>query len=181
MKNKPAANASKLLTVNIEAAKFHLTIHKLCAENVTQVRVGSTIEHHRFQRAPMLRCKHDVYIPDEGTELAWSCTLCYPAGHPEAQTAAPVFNRRNSLNLTSTGKLPKCLDCDSILTVSSGGKCRHCGKEYELLAPEHLRANNSQPGSCPECGSGVHYIGKTKRTWVCADCCHAYNAPKRLE
>lgn len=129
----------------------------------------------------MKRCQHGVYAPDEGTELAWSCVACYPEGHPYAALTPPMFNRRNSMRLSETGRLPKCPKCDSILAVSQGGVCRHCGTEYEIQAPSHLRANNSQPGICPACGSGVHVACSIRKEWECADCGHRYSAPKKLD
>lgn len=129
----------------------------------------------------MHRCKHDIYNPDVESELAWACTSCYPQGHPDADATMPHFNRRSSLNLTETGKLPKCPGCGSIIAISHGGVCKHCGVQYEIQAPEHLRANNIQAGICPDCGSGVHMEGKNKRIWICADCDKEYPAPKRVE
>lgn len=180
MNVKRAASVSNRLTVNIKAEKLASKTARLCVKNATQDLVVNTIEHLRFQGIPMRRCQHGVFNPDEGTELAWSCSLCYPQGHP-SNSAMPQFNRRNSMSLTETGKLPKCPKCESILAVSRGGVCRHCGTEYEIQAPSHLRANNAQPGICPACGSGVHFTGRTKREWECADCGHHYTAPKKVE
>jgi uncharacterized protein (DUF983 family) len=129
----------------------------------------------------MRRCRHDIYNPDLDSELAWSCTLCYPCGHPDSKSSLPLFNRRNAMSLTETGRLPKCPQCESILAVSRGGVCLHCGIEYEIVAPSHLRANNSQPGVCSSCGSGVHFVGRSKKEWICVDCNHHYSAPKGIE
>lgn len=84
--------------------------------------------------------------------------------------------------MTETGQLPKCPNCQgtSILAVSNGGKCVICHSEFEIIAPTNLRANNKQPGVCPNCGSGVHYE-VDRKTWKCADCDTKYKAPKRVE
>jgi ribosomal protein L37AE/L43A len=126
----------------------------------------------------MRRCEHGVYWP-EGHAIAFCCEFCNPLGNPGQ--ASPTFNRRGSLALTTTGKLPKCPNCqgNSILTVSNGGKCTICKTEFDLTAPTKLRANNRQPGVCPECGSGVHFQVSNKE-WKCADCDTTYRAPKRL-
>lgn len=125
----------------------------------------------------MNKCVHGVYDPHGDGAY---CQSCNPAGNPDIQ-AAPTFNRRGSLALTTTGKLPKCPTCqgNSILTVSNGGKCTICKTEFDLTAPTNLRANNRQPGVCPECGSGVHFE-VDRKTWKCADCDTQYKAPKRL-
>lgn len=126
---------------------------------------------------PIKRCKHGVYDP-HGTGVY--CGICNPLLH-ELVSQAPKFNRRGAMTLTETGKLPKCPDCGSILTVSGGGVCKHCGKEYEIQAPQNLRANNTQPGICPDCGSGVHYTTDKARVWICADCGKDYDAPRTVK
>jgi hypothetical protein len=127
----------------------------------------------------MRRCEHGVYWP-EGHPVAFYCDKCNPGGNPEVKEA-PKFNRRGSLALTETGRLPKCPKCNgaSILTVSLDGKCVICDTEFEINTPHKLRANNSQPGLCPSCGSGVHFE-VDRRTWKCADCDTQYKAPKRI-
>lgn len=123
------------------------------------------------------KCEHGVYKPHE---LAEDCGLCNPDGNPNRTSSdTPHFNRRSALTMSSTGKLPHCPDCNTILTVSNGGKCIVCHGEFVIEAPEKLRANNKVPGLCPECSSGVHYE-KDAKTWVCCDCDFAYKAPKRM-
>src|SRR5258707_1046360 len=107
----------------------------------------------------MRKCEHGVYWP-QGQDVAEFCQFCNPATNDSPtdapKTAPIVFNRHGSLALTETGRLPKCPNCNgtSILAVSNGGKCIICHHEFEIKQPGKLRANNSQPGVCPECGSG---------------------------
>lgn len=127
------------------------------------------------------KCEHGVYDPHGDGAY---CQMCNPSTNIKALDATKSdlhFNRRSALSLTETGKLPKCSNCATILTVSNNGTCHVCGTEHTIDAPEHLRANNAQPGICPSCGSGVHYTTKTKRKWQCADCGREYVAPKRAE
>ena len=42
-------------------------------------------------------------------------------------------------------------------------------------------ANRRQAGSCPECGSTVHYETDKKSVWQCADCDTKFKAPKITE
>src|ERR1700674_4648796 len=128
----------------------------------------------------MRKCEHGIYWPD-GDAIALSCQSCNP--NPAASTLPadiPIFNRRGSLKLTVTGKLPKCPNCNdtSILAMSRDGICKSCGVQYEIVAATNLRANNAQLGLCDQCGSGVHYE-KDRKTWECADCGHLYRAPRR--
>jgi|SRR5579864_3115351 len=126
----------------------------------------------------MRKCEHGVYWPD-GDPVALYCTLCNPAGNPDAKKVLE-FNRRGSLQMTETGKLPRCPACHTaILAISNGGRCVVCKIEYDVVAPHKLRANNKQPGICPECGSGVH-TEESNRVWKCADCGTTFKAPKRL-
>lgn len=124
----------------------------------------------------MIKCEHGVYDPHGDGAY---CQLCNPNGNPE-RDAAPQFNRRSSLNITETGRLPHCPKCNGLLALSNGGKCSVCKEEYEIESPKNLRANNRQAGLCPDCASGVHYEIDSK-TWGCADCGTQYKAPKRLE
>jgi ribosomal protein L37AE/L43A len=129
----------------------------------------------------MRKCEHGIYLatPEEvASGKANYCTFCTPAGNPDAK---PVqFNRRGALQMTETGKLPRCPNCNNaILAISNGGKCVVCKEEFEINAPHKLRANNRQPGICPKCGSGVHKE-VDRRTWECADCGDRFKAPKRL-
>lgn len=130
----------------------------------------------------MNKCKHGVYDPHGDGAY---CQFCNPATNEvsEIPKETPMFNRRGSLNMTETGRLPKCPYCaaqgiTSILAVSNGGICAVCHNEFTILAPHNLRANNKQPGLCPQCGSGVHFE-KDRKTWKCADCDAEYKAPKR--
>ena len=129
----------------------------------------------------MTKCVHGVYDPHGDGAY---CQFCNPATNDTQgnQRAIPQFNRRGSLRLTETGRLPKCPSChgNSILAVSNGGKCTICKAEYDLVSPHKLRANNMQPGLCPGCGSGVHFE-VDRKTWRCADCDTQYRAPKRLQ
>lgn len=132
----------------------------------------------------MRRCTHGVYWPQD-QPIALFCQSCNPLTNlPESIASAvdtPKFNRRNALTITSTGKLPKCPVCqgNSILTVSNAGKCSICHTQFTIDAPQHLRANNHQPGICPNCQSGVHFEVDSK-TWKCADCDTNYKAPRRI-
>lgn len=123
------------------------------------------------------KCKHGIFWPLD-QEIALYCQSCNPAGNPDRDNDAPKFNRRGSLNMTETGKLPRCPNCEfAIITVSSGGQCPICKAEYTIEAPSHLRANNSQSGICLKCGSGVHY--DRGREWECSECGELYKAPRR--
>lgn len=128
----------------------------------------------------MRRCEHGTYWP-EAHAIAFACQFCNPLVNEPQEVAAdtPKFNRRGSMDMTETGKLPKCPNCkgDAILTVSKGGQCAICKFEFEIGVANHLRANNKQPGVCDECGSGVHFV-RSGRRWECADCGHVYKAPK---
>lgn len=134
----------------------------------------------------MRKCEHGVYWPEDQL-VAEYCQTCNPATNDLSKPDKkefPRFNRRGSLSMTETGKLPKCPVCaengiSSILTVSTGGICSVCHSEFVIQAPHNLRANNKQPGVCPECGSGVHF-DEGGRKWRCADCSNVYRAPKRI-
>ena len=93
------------------------------------------------------------------------------------------------------GTLPRCEH--SVYDPDGKGKSWGCGlcRAPNYLAPtkgftlprsssdplserDHLRANKHMPGSCPGCGSTIHFsINKT--TWVCADCDQDFPAPFR--
>lgn len=129
----------------------------------------------------MRKCEHGVYWPDDQA-TAESCQLCNPPIlASEGPAEVPIFNRRGSQAFTATGELPSCPNCGdetAILTISRQGSCIVCGQQYEIVAPVNLRANNRQPGICPGCGSGIHYVNGNR--WVCADCGEEYKAPKRI-
>lgn len=124
----------------------------------------------------MRRCDHGVYLP-EGETKAWGCQSCYPQGHPET-TKAPKFNRRSALDITSSGKLPKCPKCNVPISVALGG-CPDCGIAIENDGDQNLRANNKQQGICPSCSSGIHFETASGKKWECADCGEIYDAPSR--
>lgn len=123
------------------------------------------------------KCEHSVYIPP-GEQVARYCQGCNPETNdkPSITEVAPQFNRRGALAMTTTGKLPKCPQCGGILP-SSTDRCAICGSEYDVVAPEKLRANQNQRGICPTCGSGIHYEIDSK-LWKCAECYTEYRADK---
>lgn len=123
----------------------------------------------------MNRCEHGVYLPPGETKSP-GCQSCYP--HGRADEKVPKFNRRGALNITSTGKLPKCPNCQATVPASEN-KCVECGLEFQVEAAEGLRANNKQPGICPECSSGIHFETGNKKEWECADCGARYEAPRK--
>ena len=124
----------------------------------------------------MKRCQHGIYLPD-GMELSPGCQSCYPHGRPD-EVKTPKFNRRSALELTSTGKLPKCPKCGIPVSVALGG-CPECGIAFENDDEQKLRANNKQAGVCPECGSGTHFETTNKKEWECVDCGAVYPASAR--
>lgn len=130
----------------------------------------------------MRKCNHGIFWPED-QPVALYCQFCNPKTNDAPSIPGreiPKFNRRGSLSLTQTGRLPKCPNCKgtSLLTVSGGGVCSICKTEYEIIAPKNLRANIRQPGLC-ECGSGIHYERNDGKTWICADCGRSMKTPRR--
>lgn len=125
----------------------------------------------------MNKCKHGVYDPHGDGAY---CQSCNPATNDAVgnERAIPQFGRR-SAQITETGKLPRCSNCQGILATSNGGKCSICHTEHDLIGPTKLRANNHQSGTCPGCASSIHFVVNAK-TWKCADCGQDYKAPKRI-
>ena len=56
-----------------------------------------------------------------------------------------------------------------VIPVDSGTALNRDGK---------VHANKKEPGSCPSCGSRVHFESNGK-TWCCGECDHEYPAPVR--
>lgn len=132
------------------------------------------------------RCKHGVYLPpnDQESGLAWGCQLCYPAGHPETEGAeAPVLPRSSGDTLCRRDDARETCSCGNLRTYFTAN-CRHCGAAFpedSLRGREQGTANRRQAGSCPECGSTVHYETDKKSVWQCADCDTKFKAPKITE
>lgn len=168
--------------VNTIRAKSASRTRKRAAASATPATAESKTEVPVSNEAPtssdIRKCGHGVYWPEKQL-IAEDCQLCNPNGNPDrGEATTPHFNRRSSLTMSSTGKLPNCPSCGTILTVSNGGKCLVCHGEYIIDAPEKLRANNRVPGVCPECGAGVHFELNSKE-WQCAECDTVYKAPKQ--
>lgn len=126
----------------------------------------------------MRRCPHGIYLPD-GDEKAWGCQSCYPQGHLD--TPVPVLPRSSGdpLNSNRTESLPKC-ECGAI-ALSTRTRCGVCGLPYPYgLSDARTQgtANERAPGTCPDCGSNIHYETKKPSEWECADCGTKYPAPK---
>ena len=128
----------------------------------------------------MRRCQHGLYWP-EGHPIAFSCQACNPVITTEdaPPNSAPILMHRSALRARENGPLPGC-ECGG-MPVRTTGRCMKCDKPVFEVAPAgmRMRANRREPGECPECGSRVHYEGKDKRVWVCADCDAEFPAPSR--
>jgi ribosomal protein L37AE/L43A len=123
------------------------------------------------------RCTHGVYWP-KGDDKAYGCQACNPL--PTEKGRQPILPKYSNdpLNATKTEELEKC-KCGNIRTFSST-TCRVCGEPFEGDATERQQgaANSKTPGTCPDCGSTVHYVGPGKKEWTCADCGAVFPAPK---
>ena len=129
------------------------------------------------------RCEHGVYLP-EGQTKAWGCQGCYPEGHPEVDGQKLVLPR--SVNFSADIDINRCPKCSGPLLSSFGtanvGRCVSCNEDFviETRNPS-ARANTKQAGSCPECGSNIHYETSDKKFWTCADCANEYAAPRQVQ
>jgi len=128
----------------------------------------------------MAKCEHGSYIP-EGHTVAVYCRFCNPAGVADGPTPILPKSSGDALNIKRTDSRGSCASCGCI-RVYSMTKCPNpkCGADYptDKATREQLVANAKQEGSCPECGSTVHY--ESKDGWECCDCGKTYPAPKRL-
>lgn len=132
----------------------------------------------------MDRCAHGLYIPekDRPTGKSWGCQQCYPDGHPEA-TAVPVLPNvtNRPLAFRRSGEVETCASCGNVRTFFSD-ECRVCRAKFPEQPfddSDPLSGGRHLISGCPSCGSNVHYEGKRKSVWVCADCGAEYRARRK--
>src|SRR5258708_5460413 len=119
-----------------------------------------------IQMPAMRRCKHGVYWP-VGQEIAFCCSLCNSAGNAGA---APVLPKTGDGNPAKTDQRETCSQCGN-LRLYSQSACLYCATPFpagDAMARRQGIANAKQPGTCPECNSGVHYPGAKPGIWECA-------------
>lgn len=130
------------------------------------------------------KCPHEVYWPAKDS-VNLGCQQCNPDGLGVGST--PVLPRSSGDTLGRREE-PKtnCVKCGNIRTYCTPN-CRHCGTPFPeadlrgIVNPSNIK----QAGTCPACGSAIHYdvldkAGKVKKSeWQCADCDEKYPAPKR--
>lgn len=126
----------------------------------------------------MRKCAHDVYWPDKDA-IAYSCQQCNPDGTGDGPT--PVLPRSSSDPLTSdkSDKVETCEKCGNIRTYFSK-ECRFCNHPFPITTNgrQQATANIHQAGTCPACGSTIHFdLGNGK--WECCDCGVTYPGVKR--
>ena len=135
----------------------------------------------------MKRCEHGIYLSeaDVPSGRSWGCSSCFPDGHPEA-TQVPVLPRSAADSLMQKIVLPaNCTKCGNVRTYCTPN-CRVCGTLFPEVDfnSQGGPSNKKQPGSCPECGSNVHFevrdnLGRVSKTkWECSECCTKFHAPK---
>lgn len=128
----------------------------------------------------MRKCAHGVYWPD-ADPVALSCQLCNPGGTGDGPVPILPRSSADPLNAVKTEKIETC-ECGNVRTYFSD-ICRFCHKPF----PKDLErgrvqgtANAHAAGTCPECGSTIHYETKKKNEWECADCGELYPASKKV-
>jgi hypothetical protein len=126
---------------------------------------------------PMRKCEHGVYIPP-GDLIANYCSLC----HPERVGGdTPVLPRSSGDPLrVKIANRERCPDCGGPRLFSQQ-VCPVCGCIFEAVEErrEQAVANNRTPGTCPDCGSTVHYENAKSGYWDCADCGTIYRASRK--
>ena len=137
--------------------------------------------HHVLPDQPMgqlNKCVHGVYQP-EGDQIAFYCSICNP--NP-VTGPAPILPKSSGdpLALDSTDNPEFCPGCGNMRLYSTES-CNVCGFSWGKGAGrEQGMANAKQPGTCPTCGSSVHYEFKPG-VWDCADCGECYPQPRRKQ
>ena len=130
-----------------------------------------------------MKCQHGVYIP-EGEAVALYCAICNPDGVPDGPIPILPRSAADLFNMNKTEGREYCPRCECLRTYSQDAShpvdtCRVCGFKYPPKASRNQSEANAHPtGSCPECGSLVHYE-VNKKTWECADCGKKYPAVRR--
>lgn len=174
-KGNHGAKLGKQMTANTGAGKSARKTAKRVATTATQASAELTTAT-QSGAALVRKCPHGVYWPD-GQEIAYCCTLCNPAGN---EGATPVLPKTGDGNPNKTDQRETCSQCGN-LRLYSQTACLYCATPFpagDAMARRQGAANAKQPGTCPECGGGVHYLGKKSGTWICADCDTEYPAPK---
>ncbi len=126
------------------------------------------------------RCEHGLYV-SPGESKSWGCAQCYPDGHFAGPTPILPRSSGDPLNADRTDKMENCNNCGGIRTYSSTA-CRACGTPFPIDNSQgrvQASANVHAAGTCPKCGSAVHYETKKKSRWRCVDCDTIYPAPAR--
>lgn len=126
------------------------------------------------------KCPHDVYWP-ANDPVNLGCQQCNPDGLGN-DGSVPILPRSSGDTLGRRDDKRECCPCGNVRTYS-GPNCRACNKpfpESDLRGRAMAAANQLQAGTCPQCGSAVHFETKKKNTWQCADCNTEYNAPKHV-
>lgn len=150
----------------------------MIATLTTPLLVTAT-ENHSGAIVP--KCSHGVYRP-YADHIALNCQQCNPDGTGTGESPVLPRSSADPLNADRNEKLEAC-ECGMIRTFSSD-ECVVCGKPFpddSNTGRSQGTANPHAAGVCPGCGSTVHYEGKTKKQWVCADCDTTYAAPKRTK
>jgi len=125
------------------------------------------------------KCEHGVYWP-ANDNINGGCQQCNPDGLPDGPT--PVLPRSSADALAqNNAALTHCKKCGNVRTYCTPN-CRVCGTPFPVV-DLHAQgpSNKKQPGSCPECGSNVHYETKKISEWECSECGTKFRAPKELE
>ena len=125
------------------------------------------------------RCSHGVYRAPGDTK-SWGCVQCFPDGHDAGPSPVLPRSSADPLNAARTAKQSECTQCGGLRTYSSTN-CRACGTPFPIddaAGRVQGSANAHAAGTCPSCGSAVHYeISKSR--WQCSDCDTIYPAPAR--
>jgi hypothetical protein len=121
------------------------------------------------------KCQHAVYWP-AADEINMGCQQCNPAGLGAGKE--PMLPKSSGDALMRGEARETCVGCGNLRTYFAP-ECRHCGKPFPEDSSRGVGlANLHQSGSCPECGSAVHYETEKKSVWLCADCGAKFKAPK---
>lgn len=121
------------------------------------------------------KCEHGCYWPS-ADPVNLGCQLCNPDGLGVGEN--PILPRSSGDPLGRNDEHETCKGCGNLRTYFSK-QCRHCGAAFpddDIRSRGQETANRRQIGSCPACGSSVHYETNKKSVWQCADCGTKYPA-----
>lgn len=127
------------------------------------------------------KCSHDVYWP-AADEINLGCQLCNPDGLGAGEVPVLPRSSGNSLGRHDEAR-ETCHACGNLRTYFKT-VCMHCGAAFpddNLRGRGQETANRRQVGTCPDCGSAVHYETKKKSVWACADCNTEYRAAANIK